>query len=175
LTFQPLETLTSSSAAGLPTEWTPMTDTPLVSCIGCGGQVPGIDGPTHVYMRASPGCWHLYGQLIAQAQDRVHVDCYAAQHPGGAEHDRRQRQSVAVHLISLCLLLEHHRHPDRGRMSRTVLPRRGLDDWPYLPPPATLGTVTVANAGLDLESWAKSVWTAWSAHHGTVRNWAEAA
>lgn len=168
--------------------------TAVVSCVGCGGRVPDIDGPTHDYMRASPGCWQLYGEVAASTlaspvTSRYHVDCYAAQHPGGAEHDRRQRQSVAVHLTSLCLLLEH-RMPARkvstlrGRMSQTVLPHLRLSDWPYLTPPRTLGTVTVADVNvsgdqsayqLTIERWAGTVWTAWTEHHGTIRRWALAA
>lgn len=29
----------------------------------CGGQVPREQGPTHAYMRATPACWRLYGEL----------------------------------------------------------------------------------------------------------------
>lgn len=61
-------------------------------CIGCGGAVPDIAGPTHSYMRSSPGCWATYGEVCAQvfgpegrASDGRHMDCYAVQHSGGAE------------------------------------------------------------------------------------------
>jgi hypothetical protein len=146
-------------------------------CIGCGGRVPDVEGPAHAYMLASPGCWQRYGQVIANSlTQRHHVDCYAAQHPGGAEHDRRQRQSVAVHLISLCLLLEHKVQPSRGRLSETVLPRLELSEWPYLPPPETLGTMTVSDVhtSQDIDEWAAAVWDAWADHHDTVRRWAQA-
>ena len=103
-----------------------LTDQPLpdlahgaARCVGRGGQFPDADGPAHAYMRGSPGCWQLYGELSARAYDNrivplLHthsVDCYAVQHPGGSKRDRRQRQSVAVHLISLCLLLEFDQPP----------------------------------------------------------------
>lgn len=116
-----------------------------------------------------------------------HVDCYAVQHPGSAIHDRRQRQSVAVHLISLCLLLEHDRpaafvSAARARTSRRVLPALGVTQWPYLVPPADAGAVTAARvhraAGPDeladrLVLWTVSAWSAWSAHHQLIRSWAE--
>ena len=39
---------------------------PVVACIGCGGLVRAIDGPTHRYMESSPGCWPLYGEVLAR-------------------------------------------------------------------------------------------------------------
>jgi hypothetical protein len=166
-----------------------------LSCVGCAGLVPDVDGPTHPYMQASPGCWQMYGEISASSYAQFNparvspVDAYAAQHPGGAENDRRQRRSVAVHLASLCLLLECGISPTdlaaiRGRMSHTVLPRIGGSDWPYLTPPTSPGIVTVVEAqhsidrGEDaeqVERWADAVWAAWADHHDTVRWWASAA
>lgn len=170
---------------------------PTVPCIGCAGRVPGVDGPIHPYMRSSPGCWRLYGEIGIDADGQLNpaaigstlMDCYAAQHPGGAEHDRRQRQSVAVHLTSLCLLLEHRLPPLRltalrGRMSRTVLSHVERSDWPYLIPPSSPGALTVVEMHrstghgsytAQAERWADAVWTTWSDHHDTVRRWASAA
>ena len=118
----------------------------VVACVGCRGRVPVVEGPTHAYMQASPGCWQLYGELGATAMAAqvvpeaawYHVDCYAVQHPGGAQDDRRQRQSVAAPLNSLCLLHEFGQPPQqaparRSRISQRVLARVGLPDWPYLP------------------------------------------
>lgn len=146
-------------------------------------------------MQASAGCWQVYNELIADtlttpagAVERWHhVDCFAVQHPGGAQADRRQRQSVAVHLVSLCLLHEFGQQPRRapvrrGSTSRHVLAWAGLDDWPFLTPPADLGPVTVrdvraASAGERVErmqAWATAAWSAWGAHHEVVRVWAAA-
>lgn len=170
----------------------------LLACVGCGGMVPDIAGPTHPYMRASPGCWLWYGELSARhdygnvARPPVHwhhMDCYAVQHPGGARTERRQRQSVAVHLIALCLFNEHGIPPQqaprhRRQMSATVLPRMGLADWPYLEPPPSLGGVTVADVcqaanDADYEAavtdWAAAAWQAWAPHHATIGHWAVAA
>lgn len=164
-------------------------------CVGCGGAVPDIDGPAHAYMESSPGCWQWFGELnaagayTADAADLVRghaVDCFAAQHPGGAAVDRRQRQSVAVHLTALCLVREFglpagRLSRARQRMGATVLPRLGLADWPYLEPPPTLGPVTVADVRRadDLvgavDVWSAGVWQAWEMHHDTVRGFARVA
>ena len=176
------------------------TSTParVVPCVGCGGLVPDVAGPTHPYLQASAGCWQLYGEVSARqhaesgsepGQASVHwhhVDAYAVQHPGGSEHDRRQRQSVAVHLVSLCLLREfgqppQHASAHRGRTSQLVLPRLALADWPYLAPPADLGAVTTADLHAARtpceqvapgQQWMESAWSAWRAHHDTVHAWA---
>jgi hypothetical protein len=162
-------------------------------CIGCGGDVPDTEGPTHAYMQASPGCWQVFGELgvrrVAGAPGSAtfQVDAYAVQHPGGAEHDRRQRQSVAVHLIALCLLheaalLPADAIPVRRHALEVVLPRFGLADWPYLAPPAPYPSVTVvdvhdatdAKYAAVLERWLHEAWQAWADHHATVRAWAGA-
>lgn len=168
-------------------------DSQAVRCIGCGGRVPAVDGPTHPYMAASPGCWEVYGRVLARPMHPTppvlhwhHVDCYAVQHPGGAEHDQCQRSSVAVHLISLCMLHEFGQPPEqaaarRGRISAIVLPRLGRKDWPYLPPPHSLGAITVVDvdAAPDyvnaLQEWTTQAWVAWAAHHETIRAWARTA
>jgi hypothetical protein len=91
----------------------------------------------------------------------------------------------AVHLISLCRLLEFDQPTQdatrsRSLTSQTVLTALSLADWPLLDPPQRLGATTIADvarAGGDdipaaVSSWAKDCWDAWSAHHSTVRTWA---
>lgn len=167
-----------------------------VECLGCQGLVPDVQAPSHAYMQASPGCWQVYTQLVAGALTAPgapgarwhHVDCYAVQHPGGARDDRRQRQSVAVHLVSLCLLHEFGQPPDqasarRSQISQRVLARVGLHDWPYLPPPANLGAVIARDVhaaapgerAVRMQEWASSAWAPWSVHHDAVRAWAAVA
>lgn len=168
--------------------------TPTVPCTGCGGPVPDVPGVTHAYIVSSPGCWAVYGELLAERLSTLpasetrgvqHVDCYGAQHADGVDRDRRQRQSVAVHVLTLCLTLEHgftaaQATRIRGRASRVVLPSLGLDDWPALAAPEQRGPTTVADVAAaddrDLPSvvarWGEDVWQAWSAQHGTVRKWA---
>lgn len=68
----------------------------LIKCIGCGALVPQVDGPTHRYMGSSPGCWHVYGEVLSReysdrsfgALHRLTVDSYAVQHPGA--HPRKR-------------------------------------------------------------------------------------
>ena len=99
-----------------------------IRCLGCDALVSEQAGPVHAYMLAAPGCWALYGSLqqwkgaltgddgLTTAQRAV--DCYAAQH--ATNPDRRNRQSVAVHLMSLCASIEHGvRGHGSGRASAT--------------------------------------------------------
>lgn len=156
-------------------------------CIGCGGHVPEMDGPTHRYMESSPGCWHLYGQVLAReyadpafgALHRLTVDAYAVQHPG--RPSPQAIQSVCVHLLSLFLVLERN-------LAATYATRvmggatRNKDRFVWLIPPESLGEITVASvAGVTphehterVRAWAESAWSAWSEHHATVRSWVPA-
>jgi hypothetical protein len=84
----------------------------LVPCFSCGALAPDMDGVTHKYVLSSPGCWALYGEILARDYSeynyppvhRLVVDAYAVQHPG--KQIRQAIQSVAVHLIGLYLSLE---------------------------------------------------------------------
>jgi Family of unknown function (DUF5946) len=159
------------------------------ACPGCGAVLPEHDGPKHAYLGASAACWDLYQRLArpssaladATRSRRLVQDAYAAQHPGVPQ--RRSVQSVAVHLMDLCLLLERDDQlrrpvPVLGRMP----PRRTLD-LHWLEPPAVRGTMTVADAlqseagerrAESVEAWARDVWAAWEPHHATVRRWLDA-
>jgi hypothetical protein len=75
-----------------------------------GGTVPDIAGPVHAYRLASPRCWNLYCSLLdwtnslrreqgVTAAPQL-VDAYAT------NADRRNRQPLAVHLMSLYAGLE---------------------------------------------------------------------
>jgi uncharacterized protein DUF5946 len=158
------------------------------ACPGCGLELPRYDGPTHAYIGASPACWALYGELLAREygelryppSHRLTVDVYAVQHPGAPE--RRAIQSVAVHLIALCLVLERGVATVTVRdLMQRVLARPSALEW--LEPPAPNGTITVrdvlasrdlAEHAANVERWARDVWDAWSPHHARVRGWIEA-
>jgi hypothetical protein len=114
------------------------------SCPGCGLRLPASDGPVHPYIGASAACWELYGQLLAReladpvdsAVHQLTVDAYAAQHPGRPE--RRSIQSVGLHLMALCLLLEQGVAPVHlPKLRARMLARRPAFRW--LEPPLPSG------------------------------------
>lgn len=157
-----------------------------IACFGCGAQVADIDDPTHAYILSAPGCWGRYGEVLAAELSeparwpahQLSVDAYAVQHPSNP--DGRNRQSVAVHLVSLCLLVEQQLPPERAPVLRAALleGRRtsGFPGLDPLPAPATHRTVVdVAGAPTPAEHvervrrWATSAWQAWDHHHDMVR------
>ena len=164
-----------------------MTD---VSCPQCGAAVPDIDGPVHAYVPSAPGCWATFGALRAdevlrfpgsEANNLV-VDAYMAQHPGDGT-DRRDRQSVFVHLVSLCAVVERQASPSSSPVVlRAVLARRTT--FPVLrrahgPGDLTVMNVTDAASVEDhdarVRAWAVSVWESWRDHHSTIRTALDAA
>ena len=139
----------------------------------------------HRYMESSPGCWAVYGEVLAReygqpAFFRMHkftVDAYAVQHPG--QPSPQSIQSVAVHLSRLCLMLERGTTADAATATMQNIARR-KDGFRWLEPPPSRGAVTVADVhraaspdehAARVRAWAASAWEAWSAHHGTVRGW----
>lgn len=159
-----------------------------IRCIGCGGLVPRMDGPTHRYLESSPGCWQVYGEVLAReysdpafgALHRLTVDSYAVQHPG--RPSAQAIQSVCLHLISLCLVLE--RGLAVGYATRVMGAAAGAKErFFWLDPPTSLGAVTVSDVAAvatppeheeRVRAWAEAAWSAWAAHHSTVRGWAPA-
>jgi hypothetical protein len=157
-----------------------------VTCFGCGALVPAVRGPVHGYMLAAPGCWLLYTGLEdwkislsgAQGIDVAQwmIDSYAVQHP--TNPDRRNRQSVAVHLMSLCAALEQDVPGTRLRLLLGAWSGRP-GGYPLLKPRPAGYAVTVRDvadadpaARADLvRRWAEVTWSAWSDHHEQVRAW----
>jgi len=137
-------------------------------------------------MESSPGCWAAYGEILAReysdpAYGRLHrltVDAYAVQHPGQA--NPQAIQSVALHLVSLCLVLERASSAEEARRSLGAGTRR-KGHYTWLSRPGSMGAVTVADVQSAqspdahlawVRKWADSAWQAWVAHHDTVRAWA---
>jgi hypothetical protein len=156
-------------------------------CPGCGTSFPPHPtGVKHAYIGASTGCWAAFGELLARefqdpAYGRIHrhtVDVYTSQHPG--EDDRRQRQSVAIHLIGLCHWLDHGLDTQRVIVATQAMLARDRPDWPWLEPPSVYGLTVVdvlaARSGEEHEQlvrrWGEATWEAWTAHHDLVRRWA---
>ena len=165
-----------------------MRDAPI-TCQGCSAQVPDMP-ETRVraaYVGSAPGCWQLYTDLLAREYSDIRyapahqltVDTYMVQHPG--EPARRSAQSVAIHLVGLCLMLERGRTPaELPGLRKRVVERH--DTFPWLTPPQSVGELTVLDilaAGSAeehrhvVDRWAASAWEAWSAHHEQVRAWAD--
>jgi CTP:molybdopterin cytidylyltransferase MocA len=159
------------------------------ACPGCGARyLPQVLDETHPYIGASPACWATFGEVLAREFEnvtfgRVHrhtVDVYSVQHPGSDE--RRQRQSVALHLIGLCHWLEHDLAFER---LNAITQRLANEDrpWPWLPPPAsypmTVGDLLVARSGQEhvrlVRRWAEVTWAAWAEQQDLVRQWAREA
>jgi uncharacterized protein DUF5946 len=159
-------------------------------CPGCGVVLPPAPGPHHAYFGASPTCWALFKRLSERTVPRAEAlrtrrllrDAYAAQHPG--RRQLRAIQSVAVHLMDLCVVLERggaliRQEPVLGRPAL-----RPTLDLHWLEPPRRLGAMTARDAlgpddGPDaraerVERWAAGVWDAWAEHHATIRAWLDA-
>jgi hypothetical protein len=88
--------------------------------------------------------------------------------------DRRNRQSVAMHLMSLCASLEFEMS---GINLRTMIGNWTHRDYPLLVPrpdhyPITVRTVTDETddkRAAVVEEIARSTWSAWSLHHDEIR------
>ena len=148
-----------------------------IRCFGCGALVADIEGPVHRYMLSAPGCWQLYGRLISLQYPRTQLslDGYAVQHPG--RPGRQANQSVCVHLMNLCRMLE--RAGEKSRSAR-FLQQMTHRDYPWLPPPPADYTITVVDLLREADpgafaametAYAETAWAAWSSHHATVRRW----
>ena len=146
--------------------------------------LPVIDAPVHAYYGSSPSCWALNGVISARVVSepeplevhQVAVDAYAVQHPGVPE--RRPIQSVALHLMTLCLVFERKADPREGSRLHARMAHRDIYTW--LDPPSPNGHVTVADVAqaetphelsAAVLAWGSDVWQAWGPHHDTVRRW----
>ncbi len=154
-------------------------------CFSCGGVYPDIDGPVHHYMNSSPGCWSVYSEVLAREYSdpryfevhRLTVDAYAVQHPGSK--NRQSIQSVGVHLIRLCLFLEHGLKAEEANEAM-LQAGKNKQSFFYLEPPQNFGSITAADIyqaksvqehETIVKEWARTVWEAWSTHHDVVREW----
>jgi Family of unknown function (DUF5946) len=106
------------------------------------------------------------------------VDSYAAQH--AANPDRRNRQSVAVHLMSLCASLEQGIPGTRLRQMIGTWTHR---EYSLLAPMPNAYQLTVRNLADAAEQdraalvrdMATATWAAWYGHHDQIRAWLAAA
>jgi hypothetical protein len=146
---------------------------------------PESAGPAPDERNASRACWALFGELLARdysdpayrAVHQIVVDAYTAQHAGGAS--RREVQSVALCLMTLCLFVEDDVDPALG----AALHKRmvaGRPDFVWLAPPLPSGWRTVADVLAArsaaehcrlVRRWGREVWEAWAPHAATIRGW----
>ena len=112
------------------------------------------------------------GESSAVALDRT---AYAAQHPGA--DDPRQVQSLGLHLMTLCLFLEHGTDPALGTQLHRRMVRRPSFHRLHRSGP---GSLTVAHmeactaapaARLAAFEWADEVWQTYATAHDTVATW----
>ena len=157
----------------------------FVACVGCGALVPDQPGPTHRYMTSSPGCWEIYGQVLAReytdrayaSLHRLTVDAYAVQHPGTSSP--QSIQSVGIHLLRLHLVLERGFSDAAAARVMPLLSRqKGRFHWLLPPPP--MGGMTAVDVWRTSSTeqhrqavmeWAQAAWQAWAPHHDQVRCW----
>ncbi|MBO0790298.1 MAG: hypothetical protein J2P36_05040 [Ktedonobacteraceae bacterium] len=156
----------------------------LVSCVGCRAMVPDLPeryGPAHQYLGASPGCWHIYGEVNAGMFPSMTVrglcaDTYMVQHPGVPS--RQSIQSVARHLLGLYWALEHELPFDKAVKAMSGAP---VGQFVWLDPPSSPGPLTVVDVAQEtgdaarvevIRQWAKTTWEAWRPHHQTIHDWA---
>jgi hypothetical protein len=162
--------------------------TEYIPCFACGAKSLNIDGECHEYMLSSPGCWAMFGEIMAREFSgekekywKAHqftVDAYALQHIG-RKKDKRALNSVNIHLASLYVIFEEgvsfESAPEVRKQFSQYYKGKNLLEW--LEPPTSFGKLTVFepwnNENPDLhfeitEQWAKSVWESWSHQHNKI-------
>jgi Family of unknown function (DUF5946) len=148
-----------------------------------------MNGATHPYVGASSACWTRFAELSATLPQgdtplrRLVTDAYMVQHPGVPE--RRAIQSVCLHLVGLCLVIERGLPPrELSAVLQRVLARPPA--WRWLDPPEPNGLLTVGSleeAGSEsgpaidaaVEAYVRGIWAAWAPHHAQVRAWVDSA
>lgn len=152
-------------------------------CPECFAPIETIEAATHAYLPAPAGCWAKFNEVLTREYSdpqywkahRWTVDAYCAQHASGT--DRRQVQSVAVHLVALYLGLEQHLDSEKIAHKMDTLIKRNKNRFPVLEKPSFNGTLNVTSLlcatsaeehyALSLE-WAKSVWNMWRSEHHII-------
>ena len=135
-------------------------------------------------MLSTESCWSAYGRLLEREyadqeywnNHRLTVDAYAVQHPG--KECPQSIQSIAVHLISLYLVLE--KDVSQNKVTK-ILSSLTEHTFFWLSPPPNFGAInvgTVLQARNSTEhnemvrKWAFASWDAWALHHQTIKIWA---
>jgi len=158
-----------------------------IKCFSCNAEIPDIESDVHRYMDSSPGCWHLFEQILEKEyadtqywkNHRITVDAYAVQHYG--KPSPRATQSVNLHLASLFLIYEKGYDLTIAYRGLTTLANYKSELF-WLDPPKNVGNITVADIikvqsakehGNLVYEWGNSVWNTWSNHHHTIKEFVE--
>ncbi len=158
----------------------------VIECLGCGLTHEPAGMPRPAERNATGECFEEYGLLLARSSSTpgyrpVHqlvVDAYTCQHPAG--RSRREVQSTALSLMTLCLFCEEGEDPADGSWLHAMMMRGRPGFFRRLDPPNLTGLLThrdVSGAQCPSQhaelawSWATSVWSVWESHHPTVREW----
>lgn len=162
-------------------------ETAVTECPGCRLEMPPGRGLYDGYYHVTPECWSVYLEVLEREFSnmvlfgRVHqltVDTYAAQHAGGAH----KAKSVCVHLVGLCVVVEHGVPPSRAARHLQWVAQHAAP-YPEFEPPRTTGSSTVLDVALAdgpreheerVRAWATEVWESWGHMHDTIRGLAEA-
>ena len=158
---------------------------PTSHCPGCGADLACVDGPTHPYMVASPACYERFRRILAaeygsaalRRTHRLTVDTYAVQHPGDGT-DRRQIQSVGLHLARLCVQLASPMPPRETNDVMLGFSRHKATLEKLEPPRrfAVTAADVAPHAGRSdhcerVTAWAAATWNDWVEHHDYIHDW----
>ncbi len=140
-----------------------------------------LDLPAHPFVDCPPACWSYYAALlefehehsaILNGAERLTIDAYSAQHPGGSISDR----ALCIHLLGLYLAFERKAAPkDISALWARVA--ESVTTWPHLERPMYLGALNVSDFE-DIDSleaffelavrWSSAVWQAWARGHKAI-------
>lgn len=156
----------------------------MEKCPECGAVTEKCDGPTHAYMTSSPGCWKVFGDVLAKEYSdqeywkvhRLTVDSYACQHGGDTS---RAIQSVNVHLCALYLAIERKLPFAAFSPQMKKVITKFKSQFVALDPPDWQGVMKVTDVSkakdaaehcLLVQKWAEEVWQAWEHEHRRVKS-----
>ena len=149
------------------------------TCTWCGLVTEKIEGPTHEYLAATPGCWAKFGEILAREYENfeymaVHnltADAYALQHPGVEEP--RTVSSANVHLVSLYAYFEKNIPVHELSQIKQKITKY-KNEFVWLAPPDFLTQIKISDVLAAsnpeeykeiIHKWAKYVFDGWGEHH----------
>ncbi|WP_407675113.1 DUF5946 family protein [Pelagerythrobacter marinus] len=136
-------------------------------------------------MSSSPACFAEFTRILAAEYStpllrgihRLTVDTYAVQHPGDGR-DRRQIQSVGLHLARLYIQLTYPLPPRETNDVMLGLARHKATLVGLRPPnrfTLTAADIAPFSGGCQhadkVRVWAAETWRDWSEHHEYIRHW----